>query len=163
MLFDEFLDARLVALLRYASVVTCDPHLAQDVVQEVLLRAQERWSRIGRMDRPEAYIKKMVLNEFLSWRRRSGRSVPMAREELERVGGVTADPVDALQERQTLVGLIGALPRRQRAVIALRYFEGLSDTEIAGMLDCREVTVRSHASRALAALRAAMTTAGREL
>jgi RNA polymerase sigma-70 factor (sigma-E family) len=158
--FEEYLDARLTYLLRYATVVTCDPHLAQDVVQNVMLRAHERWDRIGRTDQPEAYLKKMVLNEFLSWRRRSLRSVPMA--EMDDLGGTVGDPADSVPARDALVRLIAGLPRRQRAVIALRYFEGISDAEIARLLDCGEATVRSHASRALITLRTAMSAITKE-
>jgi len=78
--FDEYVDGRLGALLRHATAITCDPHLAQDVVQEVLVRAQARWDHIGQLSRPDAYVRRMVLNEFLSWRRRfSGRAVPTRR------------------------------------------------------------------------------------
>jgi DNA-directed RNA polymerase specialized sigma24 family protein len=71
--FEEFVSARLEVLLRYATALSCDPHLAQDVVQEALLRAQVRWSRIGPMDNPGAYVKRMVTNEYLSWRRHKAR------------------------------------------------------------------------------------------
>lgn len=70
MTFDEFVAFRLGALLRYATVVTCDAHLAEDITQDVLVRAQARWERISAVDAPERYVKRMVLNEFLSWRRR---------------------------------------------------------------------------------------------
>src|SRR4051794_7780235 len=70
MTFEEFLGARLEALLRYATVLTCDAHLAQDVVQECLIRAHARWPRICVMEAPERYVKRMIVNEFLSWRRR---------------------------------------------------------------------------------------------
>lgn len=154
MTFDQFVAARLAALLRYATVVSCDPHLAEDIVQEVLVRAQARWSRLARMEQPEAYLKRMVLNQFLSWRRRrAAREVPLGGAALEAAAGSAADPAVALGQRDELVRRIAVLPPRQRAVIALRYFEGLTDSEIADLLDCREVTVRSHASRALATLR----------
>ena len=79
--FDEFVRARLGALLRYAIVLTCDPYLAEEVVQEVLVRAQSRWSRIVGVDQPEAYVRRMVLNEFLSWRRRMlRRALPVRAE-----------------------------------------------------------------------------------
>jgi RNA polymerase sigma-70 factor (sigma-E family) len=154
--FDEFARARLPALLRYATVVTCDPHLAEDVVQEVLLRAQQRWPQLAQLDHPEAYVKRMVLNEFLSWRRRrAAREVPLSQAGLDGLVAPGGDPAQQVGARDELVRRIAALPPRQRAVVALRYFEGLTDREIADLLGCRELTVRSHASRALAALRAA--------
>jgi RNA polymerase sigma-70 factor (sigma-E family) len=157
MTFEEFIDVRLAALLRYATVVTCDPHLAEDITQEVLLRAQSRWAGIMRMDQPEAYVKRMVLNEFLSWRRRrAARTVPMSQESLDAAAGPQSDPTEKINERDDLVRRIASLPPKQRAVIALRYFENRTDEEIADLLDCAVGTVRSHASRALAALRGAL-------
>jgi RNA polymerase sigma-70 factor (sigma-E family) len=155
--FDEFVDARLGALLRYATVLTCDPYLAEEVVQDVLVRAQSRWSRIVGVDRPEAYVRRMVLNEFLSWRRRMlRRAVPVRTETLEGAAGAVDDPAVGVAERDAMVALIAGLPRRQRAVVVLRYYEGHSDTEIAELLGCGVGTVRSHASRALGTLRGAV-------
>lgn len=157
MTFDEFVGARLPALLRYAMVITGDHYLAEDVVQESLVRAQSRWSRISATEQPEAYLKRMVLNEYLSWRRRL-RAVPASDQTIERATRPVDDPSSGVAERDAIVGLIAALPPRQRAVLALRYYEGCTDAEIADLLGCREATVRSHASRALATLRAATTT-----
>ena len=151
MTFDEFVGTRLDALLRYATAVTCDPHLAEDVVQDVLVRAQARWGRIGHVEQPEAYMRRMVLNEFLSWRRRvSGRATPMGHELLDAATPIVEDPATLLVVRDAVVAMIAALPPRQRAVIALRFYEGSSDAEIAQLLGCSEATVRSHMSRALA-------------
>jgi RNA polymerase sigma-70 factor (sigma-E family) len=156
MRFDEFAATRLSAVLRFAGVLTGDRALAEDIVQEVLLRAHRHWPHIGEMDRPELYIRKMVLNEYLSWRRRSWRLIP---------GGAGQDvdtrlaPDHALghAERDALLTELGKLPRRQRAVLVLRYYEGLPDSEIASALGCAPGTVRGYASRALAALRVEMT------
>jgi RNA polymerase sigma-70 factor (sigma-E family) len=153
--FEEFVGARLDALLRYATALCCDPHLAQDVVQEVLLRAQVKWARIGAMDQPAAYVKKMVTNEYLSWRRRkASRDVAMTLASLDKVGGTT-DPMTRYDERDAMLAGIARLPRRQRAAVVLRYYEGCSDKEIAGLLGCGAGTVRSHISRAIATLRVA--------
>jgi RNA polymerase sigma factor (sigma-70 family) len=138
-------------------VITCDHDLAQDVVQEVMVRVQPRWRRIVAMEEPEAYVKRMVLNEFLSWRRRwAVRVVPLAGDELESAAGAQADASSAVGERDELLRLIAALPPKQRAVIALYYYENRSAEEIADLLGCRPVTVRSQLSRALAVLRTAM-------
>ncbi|GIH15093.1 SigE family RNA polymerase sigma factor [Rugosimonospora africana] len=153
MTFDEFLGVRLTSLLRYATVVTCNPHLAEDIVQDVLVRAQQRWARISAADQPEAYVKRMILNQFLSWRRRrDATAVPLT----EAMLAAAVSPTDAparVVERDALLRQIAVLPPRQRAVIALRYYEDRTDAEIAALLGCSEVTVRSHCSRALAALR----------
>ena len=153
------MGARLHALLRYATVLTCDPHQADDIVGEVMVRASTRWGRISGMEQPEAYVKRMVLNEFLSVRRRWGRVVPMSHEELDsRVTGV--DPYEGRTDRDDLIRRIAGLPPRQRAVIVLRYFEGHTHEEIADLLGCRPATVRAHASTALARLRLEATTLG---
>ncbi|WP_433213599.1 SigE family RNA polymerase sigma factor [Dactylosporangium sp. CS-047395] len=152
--FEEFLSARLAALLRYATVLACDPHLAEDIVQEVLARAQPRWARISAADVPEAYVKRMIVNELASWRRRrAARVVPMSLAALDAAGTPQADPATAVDERDAMLRRLAALPVRQRIVVALRYYEGLTDPEIADLLGCRPATVRSHAARALATLR----------
>lgn len=149
--------ARLGALVRYVTVVTCDPHLAEDITQDVLVRAHARWWRISRLDAPEQYVKRMVLNEFLSWRRlRSSRLVPLSRESLARVAPPAPDRTDERDQRDAVLRLIATLPPRQRAAVALRYYEDLTDPEIAELLGCRTATVRSHISRALATLRDAL-------
>lgn len=157
MTFDDFLTHRLSTLLRFATVVTCDPHLAEDVVQDVLIRAHGRWARITALDHPEAYLKRMVVNEFLSWRRRAARVVPVDIEALLAAAPAHPDHAQRHGERDALLRRIADLTPKQRAVIALRYYDGRTDAEIALTLGCSVVTVRSHASRALAALRVALT------
>jgi RNA polymerase sigma-70 factor (sigma-E family) len=158
--FDDFVAEHLDQLLRYATALTCDPHLAKDVVQEVLLRTQQRWRRIEAADVPMAYVRRMVLNEYLSWRRRrANRDVMLAHTTLVELSPSVGDQTGHYDERQEMLGRIVRLPRRQRAVIVLRYYENLSDAEIAATLGCAEVTVRSHISRALAGLRAQTTPA----
>jgi RNA polymerase sigma-70 factor (sigma-E family) len=155
--FEEFVAARLGSLVRYATVVTWDPHLAEDITQNVLVRAQARWSRIGRLDAPEQYVKRMVVNEFLSWRRRrAAQSIPLPGETLAGLLPVAPDPATGRDERDAMLRLIATLPPRQRAVIALRFYEDLAVDQIAEILGCRAVTVRTHLSRALAALQRAM-------
>jgi RNA polymerase sigma-70 factor (sigma-E family) len=152
--FEEFLTVRLAALLRYATVLACDPHLAEDIVQEVLARAQPRWARIRAADAPEAYVKRMIVNELNTWRRRrAARVVPMSLDALDALAGAQADPAAAVDERDAMVRRLAGLPVRQRIVLALRYYEGLDDHQIAEALGCRPATVRSHAARALATLR----------
>jgi RNA polymerase sigma-70 factor (sigma-E family) len=155
--FDEFAAARLPRLLRYAVVLTGDRELAQDVVQDVLARAQVRWSKISRTGSPDAYVRQMVLNEYLSWRRRwAVRNVRAVGERLvdlsDRNGG-SGDHAQGLADTDELWNRLAALPRKQRAVLVLRFYEQLTDDEIADLLDCAPVTVRSNASKALKALR----------
>jgi len=155
MTFEEFAAERLPGLLRFAAVLTGDRALAEDLAQEVLIRAHARWRRIGRLDRPESYVRKMILNEFLSWRRREWRLIPSgAGSDVDRRSA--PDHALGYAERDALSAQLGKLPPRQRAVLALRYYEGLCDAEIAGLLGCQPGTVRGYAARALAALRVEM-------
>lgn len=149
MTFEEFADTRLAAVLRFAGVLTGDRGLAEDVVQEVLIRAHARWRKIGRLDHPESYIRKMIVNEFISAKRRIWRLIPT--EQPADVAG--PDHASRHAERDALLAELGKLPRRQRAVLVLRYYEGLSDHEIAEVLGCTPGTVRGYASRAIATLR----------
>jgi RNA polymerase sigma-70 factor (sigma-E family) len=147
--FEDFATGQVTPLLRYATVLTGDPHLAQDVVQECLMRAQQRWTRISQVDAPGAYLKRMVTNEFLSWRRRRKAHAP-----LHAVDPPGPDPSAYYDEREAMLQRIDKLPRKQKAAVVLRYYEGYDDAEIAETLNCSKGTVRSHISRALATLRA---------
>jgi RNA polymerase sigma-70 factor (sigma-E family) len=153
--FEAFVAERLDRLLRYATALTCDPHLAQDVVQDVLLRAQRRFDRIEAMHAPDAYLRKMITNEYLSLRRRrASRTVASTHRTLDAIGTPTADPAAGYAERDAMRTRIAALPRKQRAAILLRFYEDYTDAQIGGVLGCSPGTVRSHISRALATLRA---------
>jgi RNA polymerase sigma-70 factor (sigma-E family) len=152
MTFDEFAGARLQAVLRFATALTGDPHLAKDLVQEVLIRVSGRWQEIDQLDHPEAYIRKMVVNEYLSWRRRSWRLIPSGMSSYL-PGRPSPDPADGYIERQALLAELAKLSRRQRTALVLRYYEGFSDAEIADVMGCAQSTVRGHVFKALAALR----------
>lgn len=155
MTFDEFTEANLPSLARFAAMICADRGLAEDVVQEVLLRVHGRWTEIDRLAHPEAYVRRMIVNEYLSWRRKWARVVPTA---VVPEDGLVADPTDQLGDRAQLATEIARLPRRQRVVVVLRYYGGLTDAEIAADLGCSPGTVRSHLSRALAGLRIQLAT-----
>ncbi len=157
MSFDEFAARHLPALLRYAAVLAGDRDLAQDIVQEVLVRAHARWSGIGRLDRPDQYVRRMITNEFLSWRRRWGRVLPFAEVAPPPDSGPPPDLATTHADRDALLAELARLPRRQQVVLVLRYYEGLTDQEIAEVLGCRPGTVRGYASRALRSLRISVT------
>lgn len=151
MTFEEYAFARVSALLRLARLLTGDEHRAEDILQDTLARAYARWGRISRMEQPDLYVRRMLVNAHHSWwRRRSSREVLVtAVTECPGTSDVTAD----VAERAALWQLVRALPARQRTVIVLRYYEDLDDWTIAEILDCSTGTVRTHARRALAALR----------
>ncbi len=160
--FEEWVAARGAQLLRFADALCGDFHRAEDLVQSALAKALGRWSVVVAMAHPEAYLKAMIVNDYLGWwRRRSRTEVPMPTPpEVSRFGG--ADPAVGQASRDAAWRLLARLPRRQRAVLVLRYYEDLSDEQIASVLGCAASTVRSSASRALAALRVVVPQLDRE-
>jgi RNA polymerase sigma-70 factor (sigma-E family) len=149
--FEEYAFARGPALVRLARLLTGDEHRAEDLVQEVLANAYVRWGRISRTDRPDTYVRRMLVNAHHSWwRRRSSHEVSVAAV-TDRPG--PTDQAAGVAERDALWRLVCDLPRRQRTVIVLRYYEDLDDATIAEILDCSTGTVRTHAKRALTVLR----------
>jgi RNA polymerase sigma-70 factor (sigma-E family) len=153
MTFEEFVAAQLPALLRFAKVLCGDRGLAEDVAQEVMLRTQEKWARIAGLDKPQAYVRRMIVNEYLSWSRKWARVIPLAVVPDLPDAGRVPDPAADYADRELLVMELAKLPRRQRAALVLRYYGGLTDQEIAEELGCSNGTARSHISRALATLR----------
>ena len=158
--FDEAVASSERRLLRLALMLSGGVHSAEDLVQTVLARAHRRWDRIGSLDQPDAYLSKMVVNEFLSWRRlRKNQELPLA----ELPDTPAGDDVSARHaQRDAAWRLLADLPRQQRAVLVLRFYEDLSDDEIATILGCATGTVRSHASRGLATLRANLPTSDKD-
>lgn len=154
MTFEEYARQHTGQLLRLATVLAGDCGTAEDVVQEVLIRAHAGWPKISKLDRPHAYLRRMVVNECISWRRKWGRLLAMPDSELDRA---TADHGGHYADRDELLAELRKLAPRTRAAIVLRYFEGLSDTEIADALHCQQVTVRSYIHRGLKALRIELT------
>ncbi len=147
--FESWAAARLPSLLGAARAMCGDSGTAEDVVQDVLAKVYARWDTISQLDSTDAYVRRMLVNEVTSWRRKWARLVPHAEPSLPAV----ADPTSDLARLDALLGEIRRLPARQRVVVALRYFADLSDDDIAADLGCAVSTVRVHASRALAALR----------
>ena len=144
--FAEFVRDRSPELLRSAWLLTGDWHAAHDLVQTALEKSWPRWGR--RIEHPEAYVRRVMLTTYLSWRRRkwSGEVPTAALPD----GSTAVDP----DLRMALLAVLGRLTSRQRAVIVLRYFDDLPEAETAGLLGCSVGTVKSHASRGLQELRA---------
>jgi RNA polymerase sigma-70 factor (sigma-E family) len=144
--FEDFVSVAAGFLLRLATVVTADPSAAQDVVQSVLERAFRDWTRISALEHRDAYLRRMVINEALSLRRRARRIV-LTDEVPDRECG--PDHATRIGELEELTTALRRLPPKQRAAIALRYFCDLSDAQIAQTMECREVTVRGYVLRGL--------------
>ena len=151
MTFEEYATERLNPLFRFAAVLTGDRGLAEDIVQEVLIKVHARWEDIATVAHRDAYVRRMVVNEYVSWRRKWARIVPVDTERLPEM--TVADFAEEHSERDLLVSELAVLPMRQRTAIVLRYYEGLSFADIGVVMGCRPATARGHVSRALAALR----------
>lgn len=149
--FEAYVEHSSPRLTRVAYLLVRDHHLAQDLVQESLARLHRHWARVSDFGEPDAYVRTIMFNQLLSWRRRhSWTERPIAD-----VGetAATDNALDAGAERDAMWTMLGELPPRQRAVIVLRFYEDLDDDAIARLLSCSPATVRSHASKAVARLR----------
>lgn len=150
--FTRYVEARTAPLLRLAYLVTGDAHAAEDLVQETLLRAHRRWDRVSRAGSPDAYVRRILINQHHSWRRRrASTELSVAPAGLRADAAV--DSQERLAARDQAWRLLHELPAQQRAVLVLRYYEDLRDADIADILGCAQGTVRSLAARAFAALR----------
>jgi RNA polymerase sigma-70 factor (sigma-E family) len=151
--FRGFVAARQHALLRTAFLLTADQGLAEDLVQTALEKTLRRWSVGGEPASLEAYVRRVMYREQVSrWRRRRVVEVPAAELPEWRLdsGGD-----DAVEDHLVLQRALQQLGRRQRAVLVLRYFEDLSEQQVADVLGISLGTVKSQAHRGLARLREA--------
>jgi RNA polymerase sigma-70 factor (sigma-E family) len=152
--FDGFMRGRWPAMVRLAYALTGDAGHAEDLAQAAFARAYASWGRVRRAGDPEAYVRRIVINEHRS-RFRKHRVAEELRGDLTDTadsrlpGGQYQGP----EERQALLDALRALGPRQRAVVVLRYWLDLSEAETAAALNCSVGTVKSQASRALASLR----------
>jgi RNA polymerase sigma-70 factor (sigma-E family) len=148
--FRTFVANRAASLHRTAYLLCGDWHLADDLVQEALAKAFRHWKRVQRADSPDAYVRRILVNE--ANRRGRARRDAVLRPEEGKPDGVTSDPADAVVDRAEMLEALLSLPPRQRATIVLRYLDGLSERETATALQCSEGTVKSQTSRALSTL-----------
>jgi RNA polymerase sigma-70 factor (sigma-E family) len=149
--FDAFVAARSGDLFGTAVLLTGDRHLAEDLLQTSLTKAWLAWARIT--GDPEAYVRRVLVNSYISmWRRRWNGEAPT--ETLPEPRPLTQTADSGAEVRHDLRVAVRRLPKRQRAVVVLRYVEDLSEREVADLLGCSVGTVKSQASRALAKLAA---------
>ncbi len=151
--FDEFVAARSSGLLRTAYLLTHDHALAEDLLQTSLTKAWFAWGRIS--GSPEAYVRKVLFHTYATWWRRrwNGEQATEVLPEPAHREGRDGDRTDATGAGVDLWTAMERLPRRQRAVVVLRYFEDLTEAQTAEVLGCTVGTVKSQCSRALAKLR----------
>ncbi len=159
--FERFVASCADDLLSTGYLIVGDVAEAEDLVQETLLRVARRWPRVRRMEHQKAYARRILVNLAVDDAKRRSRR----RRELEPPLGAPADAradeaaagaFGRLDTRAALLGALGTLAPRQRAVIVLRYFEDLSEAQVAQTLGCSVGTVKSTASRGLSRLREAV-------
>lgn len=147
--FLAFVEAHQRPLMRLAYLLTGEVHLAEDLLQSVLVRMIGRWSKLRHIDRLDAYARRTMVNQYISWRRRRGSDeVPSA---------VPPDraysPEDSAVLRIVLRQALMRLTPKQRAVLVLRFYEDRTEREVADLLGCSLGTVKSQTHHALARLR----------
>ncbi len=143
--FEEFVHGRSTQLFRLALVLTgWDKAAAEDVLQIALERAYRRRRQLFRDGSAEPYVRRIVVNAAIDWRRIRRRR---AEQSLDAAAGLAAtDRTGQVADRDVLVRALAALAPKQRAVLVMRYWEDVPDAEIAATLNCSAATVRSQAS-----------------
>ncbi|MEV0632310.1 SigE family RNA polymerase sigma factor [Nonomuraea wenchangensis] len=147
--FREFVLARQQALMRTAYLLVGDRHLAEDLLQSTLTNVARHWHKLAAGGSPEAYTRRALVNQYISWRRRPRFEVPSAEPPEQ---GVSYD--EATLDRVVLRRALAKLTRKQRAVIVLRFWEDLTEAQTAEALGCSLGNVKSQTHHALARLRA---------
>ncbi|MGK5558151.1 SigE family RNA polymerase sigma factor [Actinomadura kijaniata] len=147
--FTAYVEARSPRMLRTAYLLCRDWAQAEDLVQTALVRAWRAWRRIG--DDPDPYVYRILVNTHASWWRRRWRGEVPTPAPPEATA--TVDAMGAADNRALLWEALGRLPRGQRTVLVLRFFEDLSEPRVAEILGCSVGTVKSQTSKALAKMR----------
>ncbi|MEI2778708.1 MAG: SigE family RNA polymerase sigma factor [Tetrasphaera sp.] len=152
--FGQFAGSAWPRLYRSMYAVARDRQAAEDAVQSALIKTQLNWDRVCDAEEPLAYVRRIALNTLLAERRRpwARREITIPNHDLMPSGSVPAAQ-DGVPARIGVLDAIRALPPRQRAIIVLRYYDDLSESQIADALGCRPSTVKSQAAAALATLR----------
>ena len=146
--FADFVTRWSPALLRVAFLLTSDRGEAEDLLQTALLKTSRHWGRLNDREAAYAYVRRVLVTTHTSWRRRRRVHELLVDRLPEGTSGRSAElePGRALQALEQL-------PRQMRAVVVLRYYEGLTEAETAAALGCSLGSVKSQASRGLARLR----------
>jgi RNA polymerase sigma-70 factor (sigma-E family) len=154
--FEHYMAARQPSLLRTAYLLTGDRHSAEDLVQTALAKLYLSWDKVQRREHLDGYVRRILVNEHNSLWRRAWKRKEVTTDDVPDRAGV--DDAHDHGERAALWEFVQTLPRKQRAVVVLRYYEDLSEAEVAEILGVSVGTVKSQSSRALAALRARVHT-----
>jgi RNA polymerase sigma-70 factor (sigma-E family) len=150
--YEEYVTLRWPTLYRSAYLMTGSHADAEDLVQSALVKVYGAWHKVSRADSADAYVRRVLVNTFVSGR----RPVRFSRERIMAAVPERAAVAEGPEDRLSLWPHVASLPPKQRAVIVLRYYEDLSEQQIADALGCSPGTVKSNASLALKSLRARM-------
>lgn len=151
--FTAFVHGHGPRLQRFGYLLSGDVAAAEDLVQGALLQALRHWGRIENREGIEAYVRRTMINKQRSlWRRRAGNELLPA----ELPEQATRDAHHRVDDRDLLQRALAQLPVRQRAAVVLRFYEDMSEQQVATVLGCSTGTVKSQTSRGLAKLRAAL-------
>lgn len=149
--FRQFVVDRSGALFRTAYLLTGDRHAAEDLVQSALVKTAAKWRSLRDPAAIEGYVRRVMYHEQVSWWRRRSRVAEVSSSRLpDQTGDGHADVVEL---RMVMRTALSRLTPRQRTMLVLRYFEDLSETEIARLLGVRVGSVRSQIYRSLARLK----------
>jgi RNA polymerase sigma-70 factor (sigma-E family) len=154
--FSDYMAARQPSLLRTAYLLTGDRHTAEDLVQTALAKLYLSWDKVQRRELVDGYVRRILVNEHNSMWRRAWKRKEVTTDALPEPDWVTDRTDDG--QGAALWEFVQGLPKKQRAVIVLRYYEDLSEAETAQILGISVGTVKSQASRALAGMRARVHT-----
>ncbi|MEJ7742635.1 MAG: SigE family RNA polymerase sigma factor [Nocardioidaceae bacterium] len=147
--FDEFVVASWPSLFRASVLLMGDYHLAEDVLQSALAKVYAVWPRVSKVEHPRSYTRTVLTNEAMSWwRRKSSKELPVA----DWSDAAVVGHEDSVTQASVVWQALRRLPPRQRAVIVLRYYEDLSEAEIARTLGISTGSVKSHAHHAIRAM-----------
>jgi RNA polymerase sigma-70 factor (sigma-E family) len=148
--FTEFMSGRSASLFRTAYLIVGDHQLAQDLLQESLIKTYLAWPRLRDVGNAEAYTRKAIVTTAISWRRRRSFHERPSDVQLE---ATEPDPGEAVTTHTSVVAQLRTLPARQRAAVVLRYYEDLSEAQTAALMGCSVGTVKSQVSTGLHKLR----------
>jgi RNA polymerase sigma-70 factor (sigma-E family) len=152
--FRQYVAARQAGLFRVALLLTGHREDAEDLLQASLVKLALHWTRLSTSDSVDAYVRKILYHQQVGRWRTRGRRARWAHAEAP-LATTVSDPAGDSALRLSVARILGQLTKRQRAVIVLRYFEDLPESEVAEILGCSVGTVRSQTHRTLARLRAA--------
>ena len=152
--FSEFVEARSASLFRTAYLMVGDHQLAQDLLQEALVKTLIAWPRLRDRANLDSYTRRIIVTTAISWRRRRSfheRPTGSLPERLD------PDPADTMVTHDAVIAAILTVPPRQRAAIVLRYYQDLTEAQTAEAMGCAVGTVKSQVAVALAKLRGQLT------